>query len=255
MKNNIVLRPLYYACVSGGKDSLYMLSIILKNPEKYPLDLVVNYDLEIEYEISKSVVNEIEKICKIHNIKFMRIKPRKSFDDLAEKYGYPSYNSRWCNSKYKLDCIAQLKQFVKSLECKPVAYIGFCADEEKRFKYKIGEWKNGNFCYPLAEENITEQEILEWARKKDIFKGFYNFFDRMGCRGCPLAPRREWAYLLHTEPEYYAYVLNILKKTEQYYLDCGKSYKFNNYSVNDFDNCIRNKWLPKLLKELKERGM
>ena len=38
MKNAIALRPTYWASVSGGKDSLYMLKVILSNLEKYPLD-------------------------------------------------------------------------------------------------------------------------------------------------------------------------------------------------------------------------
>lgn len=37
MKNDIILQPTYWASVSGGKDSLYMLNLILNNPQKYPL--------------------------------------------------------------------------------------------------------------------------------------------------------------------------------------------------------------------------
>ena len=49
-ENSIILRPIHYASVSGGKDSLYMLLIILKNPQKYPLDLVVHFELETNWE-------------------------------------------------------------------------------------------------------------------------------------------------------------------------------------------------------------
>lgn len=37
MTNEIALRPSYWASVSGGKDSLYMLNLILHNLDKYPL--------------------------------------------------------------------------------------------------------------------------------------------------------------------------------------------------------------------------
>ena len=38
MNNKIALRPSYWASVSGGKDSLYMLNYILHNLDRYPLD-------------------------------------------------------------------------------------------------------------------------------------------------------------------------------------------------------------------------
>lgn len=46
MKNEIQLIPSYWANVSGGKDSLYMLYYILHHLDRYPLDGVVNYELE-----------------------------------------------------------------------------------------------------------------------------------------------------------------------------------------------------------------
>lgn len=49
MSNEIALRPSYWASVSGGKDSLYMLNLILHNLEKYPLTGVVHFELDIDY--------------------------------------------------------------------------------------------------------------------------------------------------------------------------------------------------------------
>lgn len=48
-ENTLVLRPSYWASVSGGKDSLYMLKYILTNIDKYPLDGVIHFELEIDY--------------------------------------------------------------------------------------------------------------------------------------------------------------------------------------------------------------
>lgn len=81
-----------------------MLGLILANQDKYPLDMVVNFDLEIEWEISKKVVSYIENKCKEANIKFVRIKPRKSWDELFSKNGFPTHPVKWCNPMYKLDC-------------------------------------------------------------------------------------------------------------------------------------------------------
>ena len=62
--NNIQLKPSYWASVSGGKDSLMMLQLILANPDKYPLDGVVHFELEIDYPFVKEVIDYMEYACK-----------------------------------------------------------------------------------------------------------------------------------------------------------------------------------------------
>lgn len=67
MKNEIELSKTYWASVSGGKDSLYMLAHILHNLDKYPLDGVVHFELPHEYPFIKDVVNYMESECKRYN--------------------------------------------------------------------------------------------------------------------------------------------------------------------------------------------
>lgn len=92
-----VLRPSYWASVSGGKDSLYMLKLIIDNNDLYPLDGVVHFELEIDYPFIKNVVDYMERICTEHGIKFVRIKPRHTWAELYELYGFPTRKARWCN--------------------------------------------------------------------------------------------------------------------------------------------------------------
>lgn len=226
MKNKIMLRPLHFANVSGGKDSLYMLYHILKNKEKYPLDMVVYFDLEIDYPFIKKVVDKIEELCKELKIKFWRIKPRKSWNELYEKKGYPSIKVRWCNSNYKLDCVKQIKEYCKNLNCRPINYIGLCANEKKRFKYNIGEWLDKDVCYPLAEDNIYEDKILEWARTQEIYNNWYNYFDRCGCMGCPCASLKEWTYLYKYYPKTFKELWEKLKKSEEKIKQKNPNYKY-----------------------------
>lgn len=63
-RNEIALRPSYWASVSGGKDSLYMLNYIIHNLDRYPLDGVVHFELEIDYPFINSVVDWMESACK-----------------------------------------------------------------------------------------------------------------------------------------------------------------------------------------------
>lgn len=214
-KYDMNLRPIHYASVSGGKDSLFMLNLILHNLDKYPLDMIVNFELEIDWPFAKNVIDYIERESSKLGIKFVRIKPRKSWYDLKDKYKIPTRTSRWCNSDYKLDCKKQLNEWIKSLNCRPLAYIGFCADEQKRFKYDIGDWKNQDVCYPLAEEGITEIEILKWARTVDIFDGWYKSFERQGCMFCPFANKKALAFIKKHYPDKYDYWINEIREWEK----------------------------------------
>lgn len=80
-KNEIALRPSYWASVSGGKDSLYMLNLILHNLDRYPLDGVVHFELEIDYPFIKDVIDYMESECKRFGIRFERIKPTKTWEE------------------------------------------------------------------------------------------------------------------------------------------------------------------------------
>ena len=109
MNYDVSMRPIYYASVSGGKDSLYMLKLIFSMPEKYPLDMVVHYELEIDWDWVKRVVDYMESECIKRGIKFVRIRPRQTWSELYQKYDLPSRRARWCNGRYKMDCDVQLK--------------------------------------------------------------------------------------------------------------------------------------------------
>lgn len=248
MKNDIKLRPIHYASVSGGKDSLYMLNLILNNPNEYPLDMVVHFQLEIDWDWTNKVVDFMEDRCRKGGIKFVRIKPRKSWQEIKDKYGLHSRVYRWCNSKYKMDCKNQLHDWIKSQNCRPLAYIGLCADETKRFKYTIGDdWHIQDVCYPLAEEGITEDLILEWARGVDIFNGWYKTFRRQGCMFCPMLSRLELAYMLKYYPNKYNEFIGYIRDEEKrFYQDKPYWYFDKNKNVDEIDKQIRTKWLDRL---------
>lgn len=238
-KTDLSLRPIHYACVSGGKDSLYMVGVIINNPDKYPLDMVVHFDLEIDWEWSKKVVDKIEEMCYYAGIKFLRLKPDVTWDELCDKYGFPTVKARWCNEHYKLVPDKQLRKWISEQNCRPVAYIGFCADEDKRFKYDIGDWKNQDICYPLAEEGIIESDVLLWARKHPLLKQWYSLFKRQGCKLCPMISRLELAYMFKYENKtYQKYISRAKEKEEKFGVRVWKE-----YTAEYMDNLIQTKWL------------
>ena len=185
-------------------------------------------------------------MCVKANIPFLRIKPRRKWLDLYEKYDMPTRRARWCNNLYKLDCEKQMIEWIKKQNCRPIAYIGFCLDEERRFKYQLGNWEKGTCCYPLAEEGITEDIILEWAKKQTIFSNWYKHFKRQGCMLCPMLTMKELAYLYKYENENFEKYFEYVKAYEN---------KFNTFFWNRPCEKVRerviNKWLNVLEEEEK----
>lgn len=245
MANEIALRPSYWASVSGGKDSLYMLNLILHNLDRYPLDGVVHFELEVDYPFIKDVIDYMESECDRFGIRFVRIKPRKSWKELYEKYGYPHRVNRWCNSEYKLDANRQLNEFLNNQGYYLVNYIGYCADEQNRFSKRIGAGKTE--IYPLVEFGIKEDEILEWAKTQPIFNNYYKTNTRCGCMGCAMARKITWAYLLKYYSQDYERIILQMKQHEiktanrlgrPFYM-FGK----NKYGADYLDNIIRTKWI------------
>lgn len=220
MTNKIALRPSYWASVSGGKDSLHMLKLILSNLDKYPLDGVVHFELEIDYPFIKDVIDYMESECKRFGIRFVRIKPRKTWDELYHTvskkngyiYGFPTRVKRWCNSDYKLDCKKQLQDFMKSLGYFTVYYIGYCADEQKRYEHRGDKVKE---VYPLVDFGINEDEIWEWAKQHPVFNNYYKTNKRCGCMYCPMASRISQAYLLKYYPDNFNFMIERMRETEQ----------------------------------------
>lgn len=246
MANELVLKPSYWACVSGGKDSLFMLKLIMENTERYPLDGVVHCELEIDYPFIKNVIDYMESECKKHGIKFVRIKPRKSYWELYEKYGFPTSTYRWCNSKYKMDSVKQLKAYLKDHNMYLVSYIGYCADEQKR----IANNKDRIIC-PIDDFGIEEHYILEWAKNVPLFNNYYKFNDRCGCMYCPLASMQNLAYLYKYYPVEYMRLMNMARATE-YEVQRKTNKPFSawdgnpKYNTEYRDKRVREKYVPKL---------
>lgn len=239
-KYDLKLRPIHYASVSGGKDSLYMLNLILNNLDKYPLDMVVHFELEIDWEWTKSVIDFMEERCKQAGLKFVRIKPRKSWDELYKVNGFPRKLGwgRWCNLKYKIDAKAQLNDWIKSQNCRPIAYIGLCADETKRFKYEIGSnWNEQEVCYPLAEEGITEDVILRWAKNQPLFNDWYKYFRRQGCAICPFLTMKAQAYMYKYYPERYEKYISLIEESDKRF-----GGEFYGESIEAHRHKIETKW-------------
>ena len=248
MTGEIALRPSYWASVSGGKDSLYMLNYILHNLDRYPLDGVVHFELEIDYPFIHDVIDYMESKCKSVGIKFLRIKPRKTWEELYDKHGFPTRKVRWC-TKYKLDAQRQLNEWMKDVGCYVVYYIGYCADEERRYNKRLNAEKFER--YPLVENGINEDVILEWAKTQPIYKNYYKTQKRCGCMYCPMASYLNYAYLYKYYPENFRYMIEKMRETEKLReKEIGRPFSVISgnpkYNSEYLEHIVKTKWLKKL---------
>lgn len=233
----------------GGKDSLYMLNLILHNLDKYPLNGVCHFELEIDYPFIHNVIDYMESECKRFGIPFIRFKPRNSWEELYGKYSFPTRIARWCNSKYKLDAARQQEEWLNSRGYYTVAYIGYCADEEKRFNKHSA--RAGRERYPLVEEGIREDTILEWAKTQPIFNHFYETQRRCGCMYCPMSSYLNFVYLYKYYPENFAFMIKKMRETEAILAErYGRPFSVISsnpkYNADYLENIVKSKWLKKL---------
>ena len=247
---NSTIEPVktYWASVSGGKDSLLMLQMVLNRPEQYPLNGVVHFELEIDYPFITAIIDDLERECLKRGLKFYRIKPRTSWEELYKQYGYPTRKARWCNSHYKLDSQRQFEQWQKDLNTVPYFYIGYCYDEEKRYSKR-----NKNEIYPLVDLKITENSILKWAQKQPKFNNYYKSNRRCGCMMCPLSSYIDFAYCFKYYPEFYQKQLARMKETESRLSEeLGRKFSIisghTEYDSEYLDYIVRTKWV-KILEE------
>ena len=250
MKNTeLAYRPSYWASVSGGKDSLFMLNLILHNLDKYPLDGVVHFELEIDYPFIKNVIDYMQSECERLGIMFLRIKPTKTWAELYERYGFPIRVARWCNDKYKLTAKKQLQEFMKTQGFYTVFYIGYCADEEKRFAKRVDLQKVER--YPLVEENIEESTIWQWAKTQPIFNHFYETQKRCGCMYCPMASKLNYAYLFKYYPMQFDFMIEKMRETELIRSqELGRPFSATSsnpkYNADYLERIIKTNWVYKL---------
>lgn len=245
----LALRPSYWASVSGGKDSLFMLNLILHNLDKYPLDGVVHFELEIDFPFIKNVIDYMQSECERLGIRFLRIKPMKTWGELYERYGFPTRVARWCNDKYKLTAKKQLQEFMKTQVFYTVFYIGYCSDEEKRFAKRVDLQKVER--YPLVEESIEEDTVWAWAKTQPIFNHYYLTQKRCGCMYCPMASFINFAYLYKYYPDHFAFMINKMRETEIIReKELGRPFSCVSskpkYNADYLEKVIKTKWLKKL---------
>jgi 3'-phosphoadenosine 5'-phosphosulfate sulfotransferase (PAPS reductase)/FAD synthetase len=168
---------------SGGKDSTAMLLRMVEL--NMPIDKVVFADTTLEFP---EMYDYIKKIKSLIPYKIIIVKAVHSWDDwfygcwskgknTGVIRGFP-YVTRMC--WWQRDS----KDVPLAKICKGnINYIGIAKDEEKRCDREV--YKKGIFKFPLVEWGWTENDCIQYLKKRGLLNPLYKKFKRLGCWLCP----------------------------------------------------------------------
>lgn len=196
---------------SGGKDSSAML--IRMVDEGMPIDDIVFIEVMATPAIGAELPEMYEYIDKMERYidrKITVVRSVLDFDAIFHRtyktgewdgkiYGFPLTCGAWCNSRLK---IRTIQKHYKTYG-EHIRYIGLAADEPKRIA------KLESFCRtPLAEWGMTEQDCVDFLKKRDMLNPLYQKFKRLGCWFCVKQSLGSLRVLRHDYPEYWAMLMD-----------------------------------------------
>lgn len=211
----------FIASLSGGKDSLAMVLIILE--KNYPLDEVVYFDIGVEFDSIKNNIEKIRPILESKGIKLTILEPENTFlytmteKPVQKRNGECQSGYAWCGgttrwgTTLKLDAI---KKHNKTYGDETIIeYVGVAADE----RHRIDRKRNGNRIkiYPLVEWEMKESDCLQycyshgWHWSENGYE-LYDLLDRVSCKYCKNKNLNELRNIYHYMPD----VWNELKELQ-----------------------------------------
>lgn len=226
----------YIASISFGKDSLAMLLKLIEL--NYSLDEVVFYDTGMEFEAIYKIRDKILPILKEHNIKYIELKPKESFEytmfekPVKKRNGTTSYGYSWCGGRCRWGTTEKLKVIEKY--CKGhYEYVGIAYDETNR----LDKERKGNKLFPLADWKMTEKDCLQYCYNKGLNweeNGIelYSILDRVSCWCCANKNLKELENYYKYLPEYWEKLKGLQTKT-------NRPMKYNKYTVFDLENKLK----------------
>lgn len=218
----------YIATISGGKDSVAMCDLLLKN--NYPVDYIIFNDTKKEYlEMQTYIYKLIDYFKSRYKKDIIITHPIKTFEDgIYSKVSKSKKESRNgdfrglptqsfpCHLRNDLKIYPTEKWIKENIKGKYKIYFGMTTDEPNRIK-------RDEICiYPLFDEfKMSEFDCKQYLINQDMENPLYRHFKRTGCRICPFKSEADWYNTYH----YYKDVWNEAIRIEEE-LKQNKRYKY-----------------------------
>jgi len=262
----------YIATISGGKDSVTMCDLLLKNG--YPVDEIIFADTLLEFNKMYDYIDKLKEYFKTrYNKDITVLKPNSIFEDWCfgkiEKdgakrkgqiRGIPTKDSMcyWRRESkiYPVDrFIRQIKILKKATFRKDsgifknesfIQYIGYTLGENRN----VQDTDDIKFLYPLKDIfKMKEEDCKQYISKQDMENPLYKHFSRTGCACCPYQSDLSWFNVW----KHYKEVWNWMKYVEEELqrLEYSGETIVNKYWFMGYKTCAD---MEKLFKEKDKQG-
>ncbi len=141
-----------FVLFSGGVDSLCVLSYLNKISDEVNCNLTAIF-IDTTVGLPENI-KYVKKVCRYLRIKLKIVKPKIDYFTLAEKWGIPSFRSRWCCRELK---IKPIKEYLDKIKEPKVVFDGIRATESYVRKKYIPIWYHPGF------KCISASPIFYWS--------------------------------------------------------------------------------------------
>lgn len=141
-----------YILFSGGKDSLATLMYLNKLASKTSTSLVaLHVDTTVGFPETLSYVKDV---CSALDVELQIVRPDTDYFTLANQWGIPAFNSRWCCRELKIKPIAE---FLKTVPGSKIVFDGIRAAESSLRATYMPIWFHPGFrC-------LSVSPIFQWS--------------------------------------------------------------------------------------------
>ena len=247
----------YIATISGGKDSVTMCDLLLKN--NYPVDYIIFNDTLDEYEEMYVYLDKVDNYFKKkYNKSITRLKPTKTYEqyifnvksrgaNIGKISGLPNPTAGFCEWR-KISKIRPLHKWIKENNIEDYKlYIGITTDEKHRAKSTMELANNGMPVYPLIEYfDMSERDCQEYLIEEEMENPLYRHFKRTGCAKCQYKSKADWFNTWKHYPKVWEDIKDLEKRVKEYPIEA--------VSYNIFADFKKTEDLEKEFKKADKQG-
>jgi len=217
----------YIATISGGKDSVTMCDLLLKNG--YPVDEIIFSDTLQEFPQMYEYKNKVKEYFENrYSITITNLSPMTTFEEWcfgvirdknADGYGAirgipnPADSESQCYHRRETKVKPSDKYLNEKYgDAHIIKYIGYTKGENRSYK------DNDKYThkYPLKEFCMTEDDCKKYLIDQEMENPLYKFFSRTGCAMCPFQSERSMFQIYHNFKDTWIYMKWIEKRLEEY---------------------------------------
>lgn len=193
--------------------------VLLLIEKGYPLDEVIFYDTEMEFQAIYNNLNKLSEILRQKDIKFTILKDVMPFTyrafekEVRTRSGVIKRGYNWCGGAARWGTSGKLsainKHYKENYKDETIVeYVGVAADEPARVeKSRVNRQKTAKI-YPLVEWGMTEKDCLEycyshgWNWQEEGYE-LYDLLDRVSCWCCANKNQKELKNIYEHLPKYW----------------------------------------------------